>query len=348
MRLAWIGWVGLSLAACAAPEVTPPISEIAQTEPTKPWRFDDHANALKIASCPDGTAFERAQALTITATQIDRGTTDQQAVALQNMRFAGAWHLTADDSNFGGLSGLAVLRSGSLLAVSDTGAFVWIGIDPGTGAPDGLGSIGYMRDGKGKLFVGKAAADAEDLVLRDGLALVSFEQEHRIEAFDLEGCGAAARAAHVVDLPGVVDGKKVPRNKGTEALALDDALWAGYEMRQLQGSPMGRVLSDGSLDQLSYAGQPGLYLQTGADFNARGRAVIYRAYDPARGTRVILEVQGKDGATAKAALKPPLPVDNFEGVAFGRAPSGATRIWLISDDNFSAKQRTLLFAFDLD
>ncbi|MEL7231609.1 MAG: esterase-like activity of phytase family protein, partial [Pseudomonadota bacterium] len=88
--------------------------------------------------------------------------------------------------------------------------------------------------------------------------------------------------------------------------------------------------------------------QTGADFADWGYVDLYRAYDPARGNRVKIKVKRRGELLASAHLKPPLPVDNFEGVAFGTSPEGKKRIWLISDDNFNASQRTLLFAFDLD
>ena len=38
--------------------------------------------------------------------------------------------------------------------------------------------------------------------------------------------------------------------------------------------------------------------------------------------------------------------DNFEGIALSKSPSGATRIYLLSDDNDAPQERTLLMAFD--
>ena len=61
-----------------------------------------------------------------------------------------------------------------------------------------------------------------------------------------------------------------------------------------------------------------------------------------------MQVESAEGLIAEAKLKKPLPVDNYEGIAIGKAPSGQTRIWLISDDNFSNSQRTQLLALDLD
>ena len=48
-----------------------------------------------------------------------------------------------------------------------------------------------------------------------------------------------------------------------------------------------------------------------------------------------------------ATLAPPLTVDNFEGVAARRGPQGETLIYLVSDDNFQAAQRTYLMMFRL-
>jgi hypothetical protein len=49
-----------------------------------------------------------------------------------------------------------------------------------------------------------------------------------------------------------------------------------------------------------------------------------------------------------AKLSHPLTIDNFEGIAARRDENGDTLIYLVSDDNFSALQRTLLVMFALD
>ena len=49
-----------------------------------------------------------------------------------------------------------------------------------------------------------------------------------------------------------------------------------------------------------------------------------------------------------AHIAPPLTVDNFEGVAALRDADGGTLVYLLSDDNFNAFQRTLLLLFRLD
>ena len=43
-----------------------------------------------------------------------------------------------------------------------------------------------------------------------------------------------------------------------------------------------------------------------------------------------------------ALFEPPLTLDNFEAVDARRGPGGETLIYLLSDDNFSFRQRSLL------
>lgn len=335
----------LGFAACTAS--TPQVA--IESTPETLWTFDAHAEALRQHSCPEGTTFRRAEAITIQAIEAERGSANARDKSISGMTLSGAWQLESDNSEFGGLSGLDVLVSGSLIAVTDDGKFVWIGIDPETGAPDGLGGMTYLRDEAGDIYPNKRAADAEDLVVRDGLAFVSFEQDHRIAAYNLESCGVAARAAPVVSLDRVVDGNALINNRGPEALAFaEQTLMVGFETHNKGGSPIGRVLIDGTLAELDRTDQPNFYLLTGMDAEDGQIASVFRAYDPVRGSRAILKVESANGLIAEANLKAPLPVDNFEGVAIGSSPDGNTRIWLISDDNFSSGQRTLLLALDLD
>ena len=347
MRL-FASLVLVALSACAAAEVQPPRA-IDDAPATGVWAFADHVEGLRTASCPDGEAYLPAEAIALRVIEAERGPEEARTRQLTGLTLAGAWQLESKESDFGGLSGLAVLPSGSLLAISDAGAFISIGIDAETGTPDGGGSIAYMRDLSGHPFANKRDGDSEGLSLRDGLAFVSFEQDHRISAFDLERCGAAARAAPVAALTPVVDGKLLQDNRGPEALALaGEALQLGFERRDGGGSPVGTLNTDGTLSDIAVTEQPLFFLITGMDTSGDLSARIFRAYDPVRGARIRLQVDAAVTRIGEGLFSPPLPVDNFEGVAIGQAPSGSVRIWLVSDDNFSGNQRTLLLALDLD
>jgi len=337
-----------TLTACTAADVQPPQSLDAPVS-SGLWSFEAHENALREASCPKNAGQLKPQSIDIKVIAAEQSPKTARENQLTGLKLAGAWQLKSEESNFGGLSGLDVLNADTLLSVTDAGAFVWIGLDPETGAPNGSGSIAYMRGADGNYFSNKRDGDAEGLSIRDGLALVSFEQDHRIAAFDLDGCGAAARAAEIVSLAPVIDGRKLADNGGPEGLALSgDKLSVGFEFRKSTGSPFGALKADGTLADLAYTSQPQLFVLTGMDEAGDLSAKIFRAYDPVRGARVILQVDRDGARIADAFFKSPLPVDNFEGVAIGETPSGAPRIWVISDDNFNPSQRTLLLALDLD
>jgi hypothetical protein len=51
--------------------------------------------------------------------------------------------------------------------------------------------------------------------------------------------------------------------------------------------------------------------------------------------------------TPFAEISPPLPRDNYEGLAIAATPDGGADIWIISDDNNAAFQRTLLIRLHL-
>lgn len=357
------------MVACAAPEdVGAGASPVVETVPKRPdlskivpevsrrdglWRVPDHAGTLIDASCPPGTKRQEPLPIELSVTPVALGETDQIARRIpETAVLSGAWTLTSPNSNFGGLSGLALLpasEGGGLLTVSDAGAFVWISLE--NGAPTS-GKIAYMQGSDGAQLSGKKEGDAEGLVWSDRLALVSFERDFRIEAFALEACGSAARAAHVASLPGKHESRKVGENQGPEAIFLtpDGALGFGYE-GMLGTSPLGHVLADGSAGWTGEdAPAPALHGLVGREIVALPDGSVrtiemFRAWDPVQGNRIRL-TWGKSEADA-LTLARPLLVDNFEGLAAETLQNGAIRVWIVSDNNFSGSQQTLLYAFDI-
>lgn len=83
--------------------------------------------------------------------------------------------------------------------------------------------------------------------------------------------------------------------------------------------------------------------------------LLQRHYTPITGTRVrlfrlpVAELQPDAVVQPQELmrLEAPRSVDNFEGLAVCRRPQGEAAIYIISDDNFSARQRTLLFQLEL-
>jgi hypothetical protein len=92
---------------------------------------------------------------------------------------------------------------------------------------------------------------------------------------------------------------------------------------------------------------PGAGLVAAAPMPEGRIAWLTRSWSPLAGVRVTLTIRDAQGAEIdRMVLAPPLSVDNFEGLAAAPAEDGRVRFYLVSDDNFSPTQRTLLFAFD--
>ena len=311
------------------------------------------------ASCPDGDAFVPPQQLRLDATPLDLGTETAVDTALASaVTYVGGWHLTTNEPNFGGLSGLDILEDGNLLAVSDAGAFIHIGMTQE--APNGDGAISYMLGADGKLLDGKRASDAEGLHVDFGLAAVSFERDHRIAVFNLDDCGALARGVPVSSRSQTTTNtapetnglpEDLPDNNGLEALTfIDGNFLSGIEASDRTGTPLYRPSLFGN--QFSSAGSlntpRGLKL-TGLDSVGIDTYALFRRYLPIFGNTIevrryrTLDEEG----TVLIRLERPLTVDNFEGIAAKQMPNGATRLFIISDDNFSGNQRTLLLAFEV-
>lgn len=319
-----------------------------------PWRLSENIDALRTASCPDELSFARAETIDFTAMPVTLGEALNPATHLPGAEFAGGWHLTSDDPAFGGLSGLDVFASGNLLAVGDRGAFVWITIEDG--APISA-HMAPMRGEDDTPLEGPAMADAEGLTLHEGLAIVSFERTHRLAAFDLEGCGANARAAPIAPLakrPSGMD-RNMDDNGGAEGLAYSrqsDTLTLGIETND-RGQPLARLDAVGVADLM-------VRLQADSDLSLTGLDVmdyypygVFRNYQ--RGVGNTVEIAYFDGSATpaysvatKVRLDPSVTVDNFEGIAVQDLPDGRRRAWIISDNNFNDSQRTLLLAFDLN
>lgn len=281
------------------------------------------------------------------------------------LRFRGGVEIASGDPVFGGLSGIEVLEDNRIIAINDKGEWfeARLVLDD-EGALTGVAGMrtAAMRDESGRVFRTKEEGDSEDVAqLPDGRFAVSFEQTQTIRIYDLnrDGPFGAAVAGPVLARTGALR-----ENVGLEAIAAaaNGAVLVGAEggdepttglwiaQVEAQGPPpgpwTGYPLAPGfsltSLDRLPDGG---------------GFVALERFYAPVIGARAritrfpdeSLRETGEvmPGVEELAVLAPPMLVDNFEGVATQRMPDGATRIYIVSDDNFSRRQRTLLYAFDV-
>jgi hypothetical protein len=404
MRIANVrsGLVGaLLLAVCAAEAQPPggdPIADLieessAPAVPNTPAEKSPATGTLERflaglanVSCPKGAASAKAGAVAIKVRSVPLQAFNPMRISVGQLSFVGGFHLASDDERFGGLSGIDVLDDGNLLAVSDKGGFVWIDV-AGDGFTPVAARMSEMHDAKGRALRGKANGDAEGLAVVGGTALVSFEGNHRVLAFDIGECGAVARGAPIVTgrygrpMADAFAAKKlkVDSNQGPEPLAVtpDWYMFTGIETKAGRGSSLSaRPIEAPPEFDLEFAeGAPefvGLdLLQNGEDIRAfslhrstqalSGAAIVVketvfeRYLDQAKlPARVVSGIDERShwkfretSSRTLAEMNVLLTIDNYESIAAARLPDGRVRLFILSDDNFSTSQRTLLMVFDV-
>ena len=317
-------------------------------------------SALFVAACAPSSA-EAPGAEQWSSIELEIQPAELGAERVGALIFRGGLELSSGDANFGGLSGLEILDGANLLAITDSGS--WFRAEllfDANGALIGLDAphLAPMRDEAGELFENKTAADAEGLAqLPDGRFAVSFEQSQTIRIYDLNRDGPIA-AAHPG--PRLSEVAQLPPNQGLEALAAAEAgdLVIGAEgargPTQVWRAPLGA--SEEIAPIARYRLSLG-YALVGLDRLPDGAFVaLERAYAPVLGarTRIARFVESELGAGESieteqlAHLGAALALDNFEAIAAAQLSDGTTRLYILSDDNFSDSQRTLLYAFDID
>ncbi len=259
--------------------------------------------------------------------------------------FAGAYTWTAAVEDFGGLSGLELWDGGArILALGDRGLVIEGRIERDAGgAVTGItiDRDDRLRDASGQP-VTRRNADSEGIVrLPDGSFYVSFEALHRIERYAELGASAET-------LPVPRDFAGLQLNSGLEALAADaeGRLYAIPERSGQLGRPFPVYRFDGTDWDIPFTlPRDGDLLPVGADFGPDGKLYLlerdFRGFLGFR-TRISRFAIGPDGAGPRELLVETRgPVhDNLEGIAVWQDASGATRLTMISDDNFSRFQRT--------
>lgn len=277
------------------------------------------------------------------------------------LEFRAGLSLSSDVINFGGLSGLSLSPDGQdLTAVTDHGDLLHARL-----RRDGAGRLQGLDDARMYRLRGldgqplsqrpdKRDQDTEAVErLGDGGYLVSFEVRHRVLRYGR----LTGQPRIFAKPPGIA---KAPRNGGLEAMTpLPDGrvLVLSEKFRTEKGDYIGWLLApDGqSLGQVYWPGA-GKYRPTDLAALANGDVLLLqRRFTKAGGpgARLSRIRAGRIKAGGRlideelAELVPPMTVDNFEGLAIHREAAGGWSVYMLSDDNFSLLQRTLLLQFHL-
>ncbi len=267
-----------------------------------------------------------------------------------------AFVLRSSDRRFGGLSGMWLSDNRErLIAVSDEG-LLW----QATLSHDERGRLldvnGWSVSGIAKLpeeRQGRVNFDAEALAGDGGEGVVvAYEGHHRLRRLPLSDLHALPdRLPNLAGLGG-------PSNSGVESLA---SLPGGRLLAIAEGvgawggTGLAAWLIDGDrVDDLIYVPTAG-YAPTGAERLDGTLYVVERKFSLLGGFQSGLVTVPVD------RLRPGTQVEgaslarfrygdlgeNFEAIAAKQAPDGRTLIYLLSDDNFSIFQRTLLLQLSL-
>lgn len=270
---------------------------------------------------------------------------------LGGLIFLEGWAIESNDPRFGGISAIRV-DGDEVLAVSDAGSLIRLTL-PANGSAQI--TIHTLSEGPG-LASSKFDRDVEAMTAHGGHAWLAFEGRNAIWRYNRDDWSSDAG----FEPPAMQDW---PGNDGGEAM-----------LRQADGSFLifseGKGRPDGSTEALLFEGDPAVAGTSTATLGYRAPDG-YRITDAARlpdGRILYLNRRASilEGFSARltvgrggefeageilagreiARFDAPITVDNFEAMSIGQE-DGRTVVWLASDDNFSALQRTLLLKFAL-
>jgi hypothetical protein len=280
-----------------------------------------------------------------------------------SLEFRGGLELSSAANNFGGLSSIRVAPDGTnFLAITDKADWLRGRIVYRDGRPVGItaAEMGPMLGPDGRAITARGWYDTEALTLEGNIAYVALERVHRILRFDYGKDALLARAQTVPVPPELA---KLPSNRGIECL-----------VTMPKGTPLAGALvavSERSIDHegnirgfLIGGPKPGTFtVRRKDDFDIVDCAlmassdllILERFFTWQKGVAMRIRRVPLTNIVPGALLDGPsliqadmgYQIDNMEGLSVHRVADGTIVLTLVSDDNFSIIQRTLLLQFAL-
>jgi hypothetical protein len=335
------------------------------------WRAGVIVMTLAVGTLAGG-AFCRpasADSITIDSVTLPLNPEQPRQSTLGRLLYLGGLELSSNDARFGGLSGLRLSPDGTrLIALTDQGD--WLSARLVRDGEDRLLSItdvelapiadpnGGDRDGR---------LDAEALTrLADGGLAVGFEGDHRIVLYAPPATDAGDSAEQLARWRPKTQLRssgftEMGANEGIESLATmpDGRLLAiaeGSSETPDQASPAWLIDPVGGQSEPLAIARSDNFRPTDATWLGSGEVMVLERRFTAIGgvsarLRAIAADEIRPGALLQgrvlANLVPPITVDNMEAIDAWRTKTGEVRLLILSDDNFSALQRTILLEFAL-
>jgi hypothetical protein len=316
-----------------------------------------HAEVVRTPTAPAPQAIE-VHARTIDAFQ--PGEPSRRLFGA--LEFRGGLVLTSPYPEFGGLSALRIGSDGRFLSLSDKGRWFRGRIAYRDDRPAGFADVetAPILGSDGRPLAQRGWYDTESIAEDGGTLYVGIERVHQIVRFDFGKDGLAARGQPIAVPP---DFKTLPSNKGIEGLVFVPP-----------GRPLAGTLIAFSERGLDPSGNLKAYLIGGknpgafsvkrikdfdisdADIVPGGDLLILeRRFTWTSGVAIRIRRIALESIKPGALVDGPAlfdvdmgyEIDNMEGLSVNRTPAGDILLTMISDDNFSPLQRTLLLQFRL-
>ena len=280
------------------------------------------------------------------------------------LTFRSGLQLTSDFEGFGGFSGLWRPPGGDeIVALTDNTQWLTARIVSTGGRMSGLADavIAPVLARDGRPLRRTRSYDTEGLAVAGGIAFVAIERSQEVMRFTWGKDGVRARAQPV---PVPAEAKDLPRNQGLEAIGVAPprSPLAGAVVviaEQAGGSTAaptrGFVLSGPRRGAFAVARAGGFdvtdiaFLPSGEMLLLERRVSLLSGFG-ARLRRIPAEAIGPDATIDGPVIfeaDSGTRIDNMEGLAVHRTGAGETIVSMISDDNFSTFQRTVLLEFAL-
>ena len=280
-----------------------------------------------------------------------------------SLEFRSGLVLTSPFRGFGGLSALRLDRKAeTFVAISDkanwfTGRIVYKGRHLA-----GLADVksAPMLDSNGRKITARGWFDSESLAFDGSTAYVGFERVNQIVRFDFGKTGILSRGQAMPLPPGISD---LPFNKGLETLVfvpksqpLGGTLVAISERGlDAAGNILGFLIGGPSAGRFTVARTNNYDISDATLLPSGDLLLLERKFSFLEGVGIRIRRIPMKSVMPEAVIDGPVifevdlgyEVDNMEGIDTHVTEDGDTVVTMVSDDNFSMIQRTLLLQFTL-
>ena len=317
-----------------------------------------------LVGCSTGGKADEGGPADISATVISTFRPGSQETQFGALEFIGGLELSSDDALLGAISAIRFRPDQRhFVSVLDTGHWLTGAIErDDKGRLKGVteARIMPMIDRYGGTDAGKGAMDAEGLALRGDHVLVSYEQYHRVDAYPDPGFETSSPDDTI---PILIPRRQLRANRSLEALMIAPqssplagaAVIVAEDSLNDEGNMLAAILDGPLQGRFTVRHYDGFDVSDGVFLPDGDLLLLERRFGLAHGLGMrIRRIAGADikpdalvDGTVIFEASTREQIDNMEGIDVFRAADGTLHLILVSDDNHSILQRSLMLEFRL-